>query len=153
VFELVADGAVLARLGRSGSWRIFFGRGQVIELPDGTRWRLRAVGKASAICPVIVDADGRKVALASPHHGGYGLNGPDWAYVLYPTKQHRFIRSNRWILRHHEQDIGVVTRTPREIAATSPVPIGAVILSLMLTVHATPGEAELGIPAFRWGTS
>jgi hypothetical protein len=152
VYELVVDGVVLARLGRPGPWRIFFGRGQVIELADGSKWRLRSLGMAGAICPVIVDSDIRKVALAAPHHGGYGLNGADWAYVLYPSERHRFVRSNHWILREYEENVGVVTRTPWQIETTAPVPLGAAILALSLAVYAIPGESKLGVPRIRWGT-
>jgi hypothetical protein len=152
VYELVVDGVVLARLGRPGPWRIFFGRGQAIELADGSKWRLRSLGMAGAICPVIVDSDIRKVALAAPHHGGYGLNGADWAYVLYPSERHRFVRSNHWILREYEENIGVVTRTPWQIETTAPVPLGAAILALSLAVYAIPGESKLGVPRIRWGT-
>ena len=153
VFELAVDGQVVARLGRSGSWRIFFGRGQVIELADGTRWRLRAIGSSGAICPVIVDADGKKVGLASPHVGGYGINGPDWAYVMYGARRSRLIRPSRWILREHEDDVAVVTRTPRAIVTEAPVPLAAAILCLTLTTHSIPGESDLGVPSFSWRTN
>ena len=151
VYELAVDGDVLARLGRPGWWRIFFGRGQMIELADGTRWRLRAVGKAGAICPVIVDTDMRKVAQAAPSHGGYGINGRDWAYVLFPSEKHRFVRANQWVLREHDENVGLVSRTPWEITTTSPVPLGAAIVALTLTTYSIPGESHLGVPRFRWG--
>lgn len=152
VHELVSNGEVLARLGRFGLWRIFFGRGVVVALADGTTWRLRSLGMAGAICPVIVDSEIRKVALAAPHFGGYGLNGPDWAYVMYPSEPRRLVRSNHWILRDHEENVGVVTRRPWRIETDTPLPIGAVIMGLALAVYAIPGESKLGVPAFRWGT-
>lgn len=151
VYELATDGEVLARLGRRGWWRIFMGRGQRIELSDGTRWRLRAVGVARAICPVIVDSDVKKIALATPNHGGYGINGRDWAYALFPARKRRFVPSNRWILREHETDVGQVSRTPAEVTTTIPVPLGAIILALTLTVYDIPGESDLGVPQFHWG--
>lgn len=150
VYELTRDGEVLARLGRPGWWRIFFGRGQPIELADGRRWRLRAVGIAGAICPVIVDGDMRKVAQAAPHHGGYGLNGRDWDYVLSPSERHGFVRANQWILRTQSEDVARVSRTPWEITTTSPVPLGAAILALTLALYSIPGESDLGVPRFRW---
>lgn len=150
VYDLAVDGVVLARLGRPGWWRIFFGRGQPIELADGTPWRLRAVGLAGAICPVIVDRDFRKVAQAAPGPGGYGLNGRDWGYVLSPWERHRFVRANQWILREHEEELAVVTRSPWEITTTSPVPLGAAILALTLALYSIPGESDLGVPRFRW---
>lgn len=151
--ELVVNGDVAARLGRAGWWRIFFGRGRVIELVDGTRWRLRATGMAGAICPVVVDASFRKIALAAPAHGGYGINGANWAYVLYPAERRRLSRCNTWILREFEEDVGVVTRTPWRAETTAPVPTGAVIVALTLVVYAIPGENRLFVPEFRWGTT
>lgn len=143
----------MARLGRFGLWRIFFGRGVRIVLADGTAWRLRSLGTAGAICPVIVDSDVRKVALAAPHHGGYGLNGADWAYVMYPSDPGRFLRSNEWILREYEENVGMITRTPWRIEAESPLPLGAAILALALAIYAIPGESKLGVPRFHWKTS
>lgn len=150
VYQLAVDDHVLGQLGRPGWWRIFFGRGQPIELADGRRWRLRAVGMAGAICPVIVDTDLKKVAQAIPGPGGYGLNGRDWAYVLSPWERHRFVRANQWILREHEREVALVTRSPWEIATTSPVPVGAAILALTLSLYSIPGESDLGVPRFRW---
>lgn len=150
VYELAGDGVVLARLGRPGWWRIFFGRGQRIELPDGTSWRLRSIGLAGAICPVIVDREFRKVAQAAPGPGGYGLNGRDWGYVLSPWERHRFARANQWILREHEEELALVTRSPWEITTASPVPLGAAILALTLALYSIPGESDLGVPRFRW---
>ena len=150
-FELVVDGEVRAKLARPGWWRIFFGRGQLIELADGTRWRLRAVGMAGAICPVIVDSEVRKVAQAAPHHGGYGINGRDWAYVLFAAHSRRFARANQWILREHEENVATVSRTPWEINLTTPIPLGAAILALTLMRYAIPGESGMGVPRFRWG--
>lgn len=151
VFEFVVDDEPLAVLGRAGSWRIFFGRGQVIEVADGTRWRLRALGSAGAICPLIVDAESRKVAMASPHHGGYAVNGPDRAYHMYATKKQRFIRPNRWIVREFEDDVAEATRTPRQIVITKPMTVATALMCLTLTVHGIPGEADTGVPAINWG--
>lgn len=151
VYELVSNGDVIARLGRFGLWRIFFGGGVRIELASGTTWRLRSLGMAGALCPVIVDSDIRKVALAAPHFGGYGLNGPDWAYVMYPSEHRRLVRSNHWILRDHEENVGEITRRPWRVETESPVPLGAVIIGLALALYAIPGEAKLGVPQFRWG--
>lgn len=150
--ELVAGTQVVARLGRAGWWRIFFGRGQPIELADGRRWRLRATGMAGAICPVLVDSEVRKVAFAAPAHGGYGINGADWAYILYPAERRRFARSNEWILREFEEDVGVASRSPRRVETTTAVPLSAVLLTLTLVVFAIPGENKLFVPEFRWGT-
>lgn len=152
VFELASGQEVLARLARPGWIRIFFGRGQLIELADGRRWRLRAVGIAGAICPVIVDSDMRKVAIAMPRHAGYGVNGRDWAYAVVPAQPRRLVRSNRWIIREHEDNIGVATRTPWQVTTTRTVPLAAAILALTLATHEIPGESGLGTPNVRWGT-
>jgi hypothetical protein len=151
VYELASSGEVIARLGRFGTWRIFFGRGVRIELAAGATWRLRSLAMADAVCPVIVDSDIRKVAFAAPRYGGYGLNGPDWAYVMYPSEHRQLGRSNHWILREHEENVGVITRRPWRIEANSPVPLGAVIIGLAVAVYAIPGESKLGVPQFRWG--
>jgi hypothetical protein len=128
------------------------GRGQTIELLEGTVWHLRAVGIAGAICPVTVYADMRRVALASPNRGACGLNGPDWAQVLYPTEKRRFIRSNYWILREQETDMAVATRSPRLLIANPAIPLSATSLALTLVSYSIPGESKLGVPQFRWGT-
>ena len=150
-YELVVGDTTVARLGRFGWWRIYFGRGQRIELADGTSWRLRAIDSADAICPVIVNTENKKVALAAPFHGVYGLNGADWSYVLYPAKKRGFTRPNHWILRHHEDDVAVVSNSPTGVEASEPVPLGAVFLSFVLTRYAIPGESGLGVPPMRWG--
>ena len=49
VFELVQDGVVLASMGRAGWFKLFFGRGRRIELADGSRWRLTALGAGGVI--------------------------------------------------------------------------------------------------------
>jgi hypothetical protein len=151
VFELASGQDVLARLARPGWIRIFFGRGQLIELADGRRWRLRAIGIAGGICPMIVDSEKRKVAIAVPRRAGYGLNGRDWAYVLVPGQPRRLVRSNQWIIREDEDDIGTVTRTPWQITTTRTVPLAAVVMALTLAIHEIPGESGLGTPNTRWG--
>ena len=150
-YLLAAGGEAVARLGPYRWWRIFFGRGQRIELADGAEWRLRALNVAGAVCPVVVNAENRKVALAAPFHGVYGLNGADWSYVLYPASKRGLARSNLWILREHEEDVAVISHSPGLVEATSPVHLGAVFLSLVLTRYAIPGESDLGVPALRWG--
>lgn len=107
---------------------------------------------AGAICPVIVDSEVRKVAFAAPAHDGYGINGADWAYILYPAERRRFARSNEWILREFEEDVGVASRSPRRVETTTAVPLSAVLLTLTLVVFAIPGENKLFVPEFRWGT-
>jgi hypothetical protein len=151
--QVLVNGEVAANLGRAGWWRIFFGRGQRIELPGGRRWRLRATGRAGAICPVIVDQDARKVAIAAPAEAGYGLSGAGWSYLLYPAEGKRFARSNQWVLRELDENVGVATRSPRFVETSVAVPLSAVLLVLTLVVYAIPGEDKLFVPEFRWSTS
>jgi hypothetical protein len=151
VFELAQDGDVLAVMGRYGWFNIFFGSGQRIELTNGNRWRIPSVGVAGNICPRVVDADGRKVAVGALGFGNYGINGRDYGYVLYAAEPRRFGRANRWILRHHEDDLAVVNRWPLSIEASQPVPLGAVFLCFVLARYGIPGELGPTVPKFHWG--
>jgi hypothetical protein len=148
--ELVADGHVVARLGRSGWFRIYFGRGQRIELAGGERWLLRSVGLAGAICPVVVDADGRKIAIAGIGHGTYGLNTRDDAYVFFPARRRGGGRRT-FILRRYEEEIAVVDRYGAKLDAAVPVPLGVVLLCVTLVRLGIPGESVPTVPSFRWG--
>lgn len=151
VYELRQAGEVMARLGRFGWLRIFLGSGQQIEFPDGQGWRVRSVGVAANICPLVVDGTGRKVAASGLGIGSYGINGKDYACGLYPAEEPRLGRANRWTLRHHEVDLATVTRRPLAIDAVHPVPLGAVFLCLVLVRYGIPGESAPRLPAFRWG--
>jgi len=91
--------------------------------------------------------------MAAPAEAGYGVNGAGWAYLLYPAEGRRFARSNQWILREYEENVGVATRSPRCVETSVPVPLSAVLLVLILVVYAIPGESKLFVPEFRWGTS
>jgi len=151
VYELVQNDEVLARLGRFGWYSIFFGSGQKIELANGDRWRIPSVGVAGNICPRVIDATRRKVAVSALGAGNYGINGKDYGYVLYPADPRRFGRSNGWILRQHEEDLAVVTRYPLAIRAAHPVPLGAVFLSFVLARYGIPGELAPTTPPLNWG--
>jgi hypothetical protein len=150
VFELVHDETVLARLGRLGWLRIYLGRGCRVELADGTRWHIRAATIGGFVCPLVVDGAGRKVALARGGTGIYGLSGRDYGYTLNPGPKRR--RANtRWILRHHEEDIAVVTRRPPTLDAATSVHLGAVLLSMVLIKYGVPDDSRIGMPTIRWG--
>lgn len=153
VQELVQDGIVLARLGRTGWFKVFFGKGQRIELADGTRWTVRARSVAGTICPVVVDGSGRKVAMAGLTPGGYGINGKDWAYELLPTSRPKFGRADMWRLRRHDREEAVVSRTSLSVEASSPVHLGAVLLSFVVVRYGLPEESAPRIPTFRWKTN
>ena len=140
VFELTQDGTVLASLGRSGWVKVFFGRGQRIVLPDGSRWRIKSLGTGGTISPAIFDSSKRKVAIASVGVGGYGINGRDYGCVLYQAEKKRFTRANTWVIRHHDDELAVITRHPRTVEASRPVHLGAVLLSFALIRYGILGE-------------
>lgn len=150
VFELVQNDVVLASMGRTGWIKVFFGRGQRIELADGSRWRLRSLGKAGAICPAILDDAKRKIALSSVMVGGYGINGKTYGFTLYPGEKIRFSAENRWNLRDHEDEIATVTRYPSAIDASASVHLGAVLLAFTLARYGILGEWRPGFK-LRWG--
>ena len=143
----VADEAgTLAEIGRFGWLRIFFGPGQRIRLSDGAEWRLKAVGRTRYICPLIVDARGRRVAEAAPGiKRSYGINGPDYAYMLYPADA-ALGRPLRWILRDRETNAAVLSRRPLSVDAAVPVPLPAVLLAFVVAKLGIPGEAFLHAP-------
>jgi hypothetical protein len=147
VFELVQNDVVLASMGRTGSIKVFFGRGQRIELADGSQWRLISLGRGGAICPAILDDGKRKIALSSVLEGGYGINGKTYGFTLYPGERKRFSRENRWILRCYEDEIATVTRYPSAIDASAPVHLGAVLLAFTLARYGVLGEWR---PRFRF---
>lgn len=150
-FGLYQDDQLHALLGRFSWWATYFGRGQKIELPDGTRWRLRSVERGGVIRPVLVDAESRPVAVAVAELGRYAINGDRYAYVLYSANRRGLARGNKWILRHYEQEDAVITSHPPAIEALRPVPLAAVLLSLALIKLGIPGEDGLHVPVLQWG--
>lgn len=150
VFELVQDGAVLASMGRAGWIKVFLGRGQRIQLDDGSRWRLKSTGSAGMVCPAIVDDHGRKIALSSVVEGGYGINGKAFGVTLHVGESKRVGRSNRWILRHYEDEIATVTRHPLTVEAAVPIHLGAALMSFTLARYGVMGESRPTIK-MRWG--
>ena len=145
--RLVDDGGeVIAELGAFSWFSIYLGRGQRVALPDGTRWRIRARSRVHTIAPVIVDSEQRKVVESGHGYKNYGINGPDYAYVLNPDEKRRS-RARRWTLRHHESTVATVERHPRTVDATEPVPLAVVLMSFVLIQFGIPGEEELALPA------
>lgn len=142
VFELVQDGVVLAALGRAGWFKLFLGRGQRVELADGTRWRLTAVGRHGGICPAILDASRRKIAISSIAEGGYGINGKAYGLFLFGADKRTMSRPDRWILRRHDVEVAEVTRYPAAIETVEPVHLGAVLLSFTLIRQGIVGESR-----------
>lgn len=142
-----SQGRVLARLGRDGWFRVFLARGQKVELPDGTSWRITAVAAGPYIEPV-VSAETGKLAIGSPYgKRSYHINGRDYAYNLYPSSVSG-ARKRSWTLREHETHMAVLD--PSSMDADYPVPLAAALLCFTLIRHGVPGEAHLGVPEFRW---
>lgn len=149
VFELVQDDVVLASMGRTGWIKVFLGRGQRIELADGSAWRLTSVGTGGAVCPAILDDDKRKIAVSSVAVDGYGINGKAFGFTFHIGENNHLSRANRWILRHYEDEIATVTRHPSAVDASVPVHLGAVLMSFTLARYGILGESRPRF-AFRW---
>lgn len=116
-------------------------------LPDETAWRLTAVGEGSSIVPMVVSETG-KLAVASPlRKRSYGITGRDHAYRLFPTTRVG-LRTSTWTLR--EYDVELARFDPRTIEAGHPVPVAVALLSFALIRYGIPGEANMGIPQFKW---
>jgi hypothetical protein len=149
---LVGGGETIALLGRMGWFRIYFGRGQRIELADSIRWTLTSMTTGGMISPVILAGDGRKVAQAGLRDGTYGINGRDYAAVLHPAEAAlRFGRANRWQISDREGELATVIRSPLAVTAQRPVHLGAVLLSFALVRFGLPEESSPKMPTFRWG--
>lgn len=150
VTVLTQDGNALLQMGRTGWLRIYLGKGQRVELADGDLWKIRAIGARGSMVPTIFDSAGRRIAIAGSSQGAYGINGRDFAYVLYPGEKLRLGRANNWILRHFEEEVASVRRHPLSIEATQPVHLGAVLLSFVLVRYGLPEDSVPGVPSFRW---
>jgi hypothetical protein len=150
VHELNQNGEALALMGRTGWFKIYFGSGQRIELAAGDRWNIRSVRAGSTVCPVIREEGGGKVAVAGVRHGTYGINTADDAFVFYASDPRRLGRA-RWLLRHHEDELAVVTRRPLAIETFRPVPLGVVFLCFVLARYGIFGERTPTLPTLRWG--
>ncbi len=145
-YQVDVGDQVVAGMGWYSWLGIYLGRGQRIEFPSGTRWRLRAMGHARYICPVIVDTAGGKVALATPGADNYNINGRTWAFVLNPADAAGRGRSKSWSLRERETEVALVMRKPRAATCWEPTPLAAVLLSIVVAQMGIPGERELQLP-------
>jgi hypothetical protein len=144
--ELVQGDEVVAGLGRYSWFNIFLGRGQRVELPSGERWRVRAVGWHKYICPVVVDVDRGRLAIARPGVGTtYGINGRSWGFVMAPTEGGRG-RSNGWTISEDGTELAVVSRKPQKVFCGEAMPLAAILLGFVMTRFDIPGERELGVP-------
>lgn len=149
-YELTQDGNVLAHMGRAGWLRIYMGPGQRIETADGDHWRVRAIGARGSLIPVVIDSNGRKVAIAGSNFGTYGITGRDFACTLLPEEKLLIGRANTWTLWQFEDQVATVTRYPLSVEATLPVHLGAVFLSFVLVRHGLPDESAPRVPLLRW---
>ena len=140
VHELVQDDQVVASMGRTGWVKVFIGRGQRVELADGSKWRVKAIGSAGTINPAVFDDQGRRIAISAIGVGGYGINGKSYGCLLYRAEKRRFARANRWLLREHEDELAIVTRHPPGVEAALPVHLGAIVLSFTLIRYGILGE-------------
>ena len=138
---------VMARLGRDGWLRVFFGPGRRVELADGTPWRVAATGSGACIVPVVTCERG-KLAVAEPSgQRSYGVNGPDYAYNLYPSNP-AGPGMRAWTLREHDTELA--TFGSRSMYADHPVPLAAVLVCFTVIKYGVPGEASMFVPQFRW---
>lgn len=138
------DQRLLAELGRDGSMRIFFGRGRMVRLVDGTEWRIKAATSGRHIVPVI-RSDRGTVAVSSPLFAkrSYGINGKDYGLALVPLGKVGFRIPGLWVLRRHEEEITAIDYHERTVHAPGPIDVAAVIMAFTLITHGIPGEADL----------
>ena len=151
VFVLTQRDEVLASLGRASWFTIFFGRGQRVELSDGSRWRITSRGVAGMVCPAIVDAAGRKIAVSMYADSLYRINGRDYGCVFYRAAGRRFGPGTRWLLRIHDDEVAALTSRPYTVDAAQPVHLGAVLLSFTLANYGALGESSQRL-RFSWST-
>jgi hypothetical protein len=141
------DGEVLATLGRTGWFRIFFGPGRRVELADGENWRIAATEEGPYIIPVVICDRGRLAAGSPQGDRTYVVHGRDFAYNFYPAP-HFGSHAPTWTLREHERVLA--TFGTRTLHAAHPVPLAVALICFTLIKYGVPGDADLGIPEFRW---
>ena len=110
------------------------------------------MGKAGAICPVIIDEENLMIALATPVKGGYGVEGADYGFSLYPVDRRSLAGTDRWVLREREHEVAQVTRFPQRVTAYRELHIGAALLALAVIKYGIPGEDRFVMPRFQWTT-
>lgn len=140
------DPEVLAQLGRDGWLRVFFGRGRRVELPDGTAWRIRGGGMGGQLVPVVMSPTGKLAVGSSVGKRVYGINGRDYGYSFFATRNKGFDRSP-WLLTEYDRELATFSRNA--VQAAHPVPLAAVLLCFTLIKYGVPGE-EIRVPEFSW---
>ena len=140
--ELSGDQGLIAQLGRDSSLNVFFGRGRLVRLADGTEWRIKSVTSGRHIVPVI-RSDAGTIATSGPLYAkrSYGINGKDYGLTLIPVGKAGWGRPTRWVLQRHETEIASVTQD--SITLHEPIPVAAAVMAFTLITHGIPGEADL----------
>lgn len=145
--DLPEDINIIAKLGRDGWFRTFYGRGRKVELNDGTSWRITGAASAGSVVPVVKSKSG-KLAIAEAHgQRCYAIDGPDYTYNLYPLGT-RGSHKNAWSLRNRDTEIAYLKA--RTITAHEPIPLPALLLCFTLVKYGVLGEHDLGVPEFHW---
>jgi hypothetical protein len=147
---LEGSGRRVAEIGRFSMLNTFFGRGQRIRLPDGATWRIKAVSWHRFVCPVVVDGEGVGLATSAPGHESYALNVPGMGLGLHAAEA-RPGRPRRWLLVHHEEEIGRLARNPYEFSLDRAVPLPVVLLGFSLASFGIMGEKDLVTKTTSWG--
>jgi hypothetical protein len=141
--ELIAARGCVARLGRDGTLRTFFGRGRRVQLVDGPEWRIKATTDGPYIVPIIKAATGI-VATSAPQAGRrcYGINGKHFGYVMVPLGRVTMFDEVGWAMRRHQVEVATID-PEHVIHTTEPIPIAAALMAFTLIAHGIPGEAKL----------
>ena len=147
---LELGGAPVAHLGRFSMLNTFFGRGQRVRLPSGDAWRVKAVSWHRFVCPVVVDRSGAGLATSAPAHESYAMNAPRLGLEMHPAEG-RAGRPRRWVLVHHDEEIGRLRRHPFEVELSEPLPLPVVLLGFSLATFGVLGEKDLVTKAASWG--
>ena len=143
-----ADGAtMLARLGRDGWFRLYFGRGRRVELSDGASWRIQSLERTGQLLPIVTCAEGKLAVGASIGNRSYGVYGSDYAFSLYRSKPGAFNKSS-WILRQYEDELA--TFWPGHVHADRPIPLAAALLCFTLVKYGVPADAAPSVPKLHW---
>ena len=149
VWELSNEGVPMARLGRFSSWSIYFGRGQKIQTADGRRWRLGSYETGGEISAALIDQTGGRLAVCSVGKGVYGINGRDFAYMLFP-RHGRGFSGVEWTLSSPSAECAALSRVSLDVNAQVPVPLAALVMALALVKVGVPGERKLTLPSVQW---
>lgn len=143
----------LAEVGRYSAVNLFLLRGQRIRLPDGKTWRLKGVSWHQFVCPMLVDADGTKLATSAPGHGNhnYAVTCRDRGFSFIPTEK-RPGRPRLWELVEFGEPIASIRRNPYEADIDVPIPLPAVLMGFALAAFGVMGEKDLVPSSTSWAS-